>query len=92
MKGYLISQNFWGMWRDQKNENSHMNYLITYMFTSLEHKKKRSARQVAQWNEMLSLLCITLGFTSKNEEYNSKENEPDSRYLKNFILQKVVKQ
>ena len=41
---------------------------------------------------MLSLLCTTLGFTSKNEEYNSKENEPGSRYLKNFILQKVVKQ
>ena len=55
-------------------------------------KKDKSARQVAQWNEMLSLLCTTLGFISKNEEYNPKENEPDGRYLKNCILQKVVKQ
>ena len=45
---------------------------------------------MAQRNEMLSLLCTTLGFICKNEEYNPKENEPDGRYLLNFILQKVV--
>ena len=30
-KGYLISQNFWGMLRDKKNKNSHVNNLITYI-------------------------------------------------------------
>ena len=41
---------------------------------------------------MLSLYCTALGFISKNEEYNSEENIPNSRYMKNLILQKVVKQ
>ena len=40
---------------------------------------------------MLSLYCTALGFISKNEEYNSKENIPNGRYMKNLILQKVVK-
>ena len=43
-------------------------------------------------NEMLSLYCTALGFVSKNEEYNPEENKPNGSYLKNLILQKVVKQ
>ena len=34
-KGYLISQNFIRMRRDWKNKNSHVNSLITFMFTGL---------------------------------------------------------
>ena len=41
---------------------------------------------------MLSLYCTALDFISKNEEYNSKENIPNGRYMKNLILEKVVKQ
>ena len=41
---------------------------------------------------MLSLYCTALGFIRKNEEYNYKENIPNGRYMKNLILQKVVKQ
>ena len=41
---------------------------------------------------MLSLYCNALGFISKNEENNSEENIPDVSYVKNLILQKVVKQ
>ena len=41
---------------------------------------------------MLSLYCPALGFVSKGEEYNSEENIPNGRYMKNLILQKVVKQ
>ena len=37
---------------------------------------------------MLSLSCTTLSFISKNEEYNSEENIPNGRYMKNLILQK----
>ena len=48
--------------------------------------------QVPQRNEMLSLYCTALGFISKNEEYNLELNIPNSRYLKNLMLQKVVKQ
>ena len=47
---------------------------------------------MSQRNEMLSLYCTPLGFVSKDEEYNPKENIPNGRYLKNLILQKVVKQ
>ena len=61
------------------------------MVTGLEHEKKDKV-QVPQRNEMLSLYCTALGFTSKNEEYNSEENIPNIRYMKNLILQKVVKQ
>ena len=66
-----------------------MNCLITYMFTGLEYEKKDKVR-VPQQNEMLILKCTALGFISKNEEYNPKENIPNGRYLKNLILQKVV--
>ena len=41
---------------------------------------------------MLSLYCTVLGFISKNEEYNTKENIPNGRYMKKSILQKVAKQ
>ena len=41
---------------------------------------------------MLSLYCNALGFISKNEEYNSEEIIPNGRYMKNVILQKIVKQ
>ena len=41
---------------------------------------------------MLSLYFTALGFISKNEEYKSEENIPNGRYMKNLILQKVVKQ
>ena len=40
---------------------------------------------------MLSLYCTAFGFISKNEECNSEENIPNGRYMKNLILQKVVK-
>ena len=39
-RGYLISQNYCGTWRNQKNKYSHVKCLITYMFTGLEHEKK----------------------------------------------------
>ena len=54
--------------------------------------KKKKYTQVPQRNEMLSLQCTGPGFTCKSEEYNPKEIIPNSRYLKNLILQKVVKQ
>ena len=41
---------------------------------------------------MLSLSCTALGFTSKNEKYNPKQNILNGSYLKNLILQKVFKQ
>ena len=41
---------------------------------------------------MLSLYFTGLSFISKNEECNSEENTPTGRYMKNLILQKVVKQ
>ena len=52
--------------------------------------KKKDKVRVPQQNEMLILKCTALGFISKNEEYNPKENIPNGRYLKNLILQKVV--
>ena len=61
------------------------------MFTGLEHEKKDKV-QLPQRNEMLNLYCVALGFISKNEEYNHKQNIPNSRYLKKLILQKVVGQ
>ena len=54
--------------------------------------KKKDIVQVPQRNEMLRLYCTALGFISKSEEYNSERNIPNGRYLKNLILQKVVKQ
>ena len=64
------------MRRDKKNKNSHVNSLITYMFTGLlftteDIKKRKKYIQVTQRNEMLSLYCTALGFISKNE-YNPK--------------------
>ena len=38
-KGYLISK-ILGTWRDWKDKNWHVNCLITYMFTDLEHEEK----------------------------------------------------
>ena len=38
------------------------------------------------------ILHTALGFISKNEEYNFEENIRNGRYMKNLILQKVVKQ
>ena len=55
-----------------------MNCLITYMFTGLEHEKKDKV-QVPQWIEMVSLYCTAQGLISKNEEYNPKENIPNSK-------------
>ena len=40
---------------------------------------------------MLSLYCTAHGFISKKKEYNPEEIIPNSRYLRNLILQKVVK-
>ena len=45
-----------------------------------------------QQNEMLSLYYAALIFISKNEEYSPEWNIPNGRYLKNLMLQKVVKQ
>ena len=53
---------------------------------------KKEKVQVPHRNEMLSLYCAALGFISKNKEYNPELNIPNGRYLKNLILQKVVKQ
>ena len=63
--------------RDQKNENQHVNCLITYMFMGPDHEKnkneiKQNTAQVPQRNEMLILYHTALGFISKNEEYNLK--------------------
>ena len=58
---------------------------------ALNMKKKISKDQEPQRKEMLSLYCTVLGFISKKKEYNPKEIIPNSRYLKNLILQKVVK-
>ena len=66
-----------------------MNYLITYMFTGLEQEKKISASTSMKWNAKF-LYCTALGFITKNEEYNPKENVSKGRYLKNLILQKVA--
>ena len=68
-----------------------MSCLITYIFTGLKRERKYNV-QVPQRNEMLSLNCTTLGFISKNEEYNPEYNIPNGNYLKNLILQNVVKQ
>ena len=59
------------------------------MFTGLEHEKNLKYKCL---NEIkyLSLYCTALGFISKNEEYNPKENIPNGRYLKNLILQIVA--
>ena len=54
--------------------------------------KKKDIVQVPQRNEMLRLYCTALGFISKSEEYNFERDTPNGRYLKNLILQKVVKQ
>ena len=64
-----------------------MSCLITY----LEHEKKNKV-QVPRRNDMLSLYCTAFSFISKNEEYSPEKNIPNGRYLKNLILQKVVKQ
>ena len=61
------------------------------MFTGLEHEKKDKV-QVPQQNQMRCLYCTALGFISKNGEYNPKQNILRGRYLKNLILQKIVKQ
>ena len=45
-----------------------------------------------QQKEMLSFYSTACGFICKNEEYNPEWNVPYGRYLKNLILQKVVKQ
>ena len=58
------------MQRDQKNKNSPVDCLITYMFVGLEHEKKKKIVQVPQQNEMLSLYSTSRGFISKNEKYN----------------------
>ena len=61
------------------------------MFAGLEHEKKNIQRSRASTKRMLSLYCTVLGFISKKKEYNPEEIIPNSRYLKNLILQKVVK-
>ena len=78
------------MQRYWKNKNSHVNYLITC--SRALNMKKKDKVQVPQRNEMLSSYCTAVAFISKNEEYNPEENIPNGRYLKNLILQKVVKQ
>ena len=59
------------MKKNQKNKNSHVNCLITYMFQGLEHEKIYKL-QGPQHNEMLSIYYTALGFISKNEEYNAE--------------------
>ena len=60
------------------------------MFTGLGHEKKDKVP--VPRNEILSLYCTVLGFISKNEEHNSEKDIPNGRYMKNLILQKIVKQ
>ena len=64
-------------------------WLLTHVHGPWTWKKDKV--QVYQQNEMLSLYCTAFGFISKNEKCR-KENTLNSRYLKNLILQKVVKQ
>ena len=59
------------------------------MFMGFECEK--NTVQVPQPKEMLNLYYTAIGFISKNEEYNPEQNIPNGRYLKNLILQRVVK-
>ena len=76
-KGYLMSQNFWGMWRD-KWKKIHMwtVWLLacSWAFFSPLNTWKKDKVQVPQQNEMLSSYCTALGFVSKNEEYKLENN------------------
>ena len=49
----------------------------------------RKIKNHMKWNAKF-LYCTALGFITKNEEYNPKENVSNGRYLKNLILQKVA--
>ena len=63
------------MRRDWKNKNSHVICLISFMFAGLLFITEDMIKvQVPQRNEMLSLYCTAIGFISKNEENNRKEN------------------
>ena len=48
------------------------NYLYVHVpsFHHWRQEKKKDKVEVPQWNGMLSLYCTTLGFISKNAEYN----------------------
>ena len=48
-----------------------MNYYMNYCLQGVEHEKQDKVH-VPQRNEMLSLYWTSLGFISKNEEYNTK--------------------
>ena len=76
------------MQKDQKNKNSHVICLITYMFMSLEHGKKKDKVQVSQLNEMLTFHLVLL--VKMNNVIPKKIYLMIGIYLKNLILQKVV--
>ena len=56
--------------------------------------KNKDKVQVPQRNEMLNVNynVLYLVLLVKNEEYNPEENIPNGKYLRNVILQKIVKQ
>ena len=63
-------------------------WLVTCSW-ALNMKKRYSASASTKRNAKFILYWI--GFISKNEEYNPEQNIPNGRYLKNLILQRVVK-
>ena len=70
------------MQKDQKNKNSHVNGLITCIFTSLPFTTEDMKVQVLQQNEMLSLQCTALGFISKNEESKLEKTQSNCEMKK----------
>ena len=66
--------------------------MLDYLHVHRPWTWKKDKVQVPQRNEMLSLYCAAFGFISKNKEHNPEWNIPNGRYLKNLILQKVIKQ
>ena len=91
-KGYLTSQNFRGTCREQKNKNSYVNCLITYMFTDLlfttEDMKKIKFHDEMKC-KVYTVLHLFLLVKMKNIIPNKISN---GRHLKNLILQKLVQQ
>ena len=57
---------------DIKKINIHMWTVWLLSCSQALNMKKKDKVQVPQWNEMLSLYCTALGFTSENEECSPK--------------------
>ena len=95
-RGYLIFQNFQEKQKDlditkvlknaERLEKQKFTYeLFDYLHVHLNMKKKISTSASTKCKAKF-VLC----FISKNEEYKPKENIPNSTYLKNLKLQKIL--